>query len=330
MKNNSLLISLLFFSTTAFSQISTEKNSFSDSVTLDLGTRYWYSSSNVKSEGLNNGGVGYGNPSFVINWSNMTANNLEFFGKILDKQSNFFLKGYIGTSLGDGLSGQMTDVDYAPGQKTTSDTTSNAKQLSATYGVLDIGKDFNLSGTKVSPFVGYLYSKQKLQSYGATINEITSGNYSLYNSLGLKVGQVVSDSINPITYETIIQSPRFGFSLNQPVNEKITFDFELAYMPFANIKLNDTHNAAPNYYVVNGSPNVISSGNGWGWGGDVFMNYQVSNTIKVALGYRYQYFELKDQVLSGNFVNGGWNNNSNLQKLSSQKQGVMFSGEYRF
>jgi len=298
--------------------------------TFDVGSRYWYSTTNIKTEGLNNG-ASYGNPSYVIDWSNMTGSNLELFGKMLHSESEYFVKGYVGTNLGNGASGKMSDVDYARGQTTTSVLNTDAKQLSASYGVLDFGKDFKLSNTSISPFVGYFYWKQKSQSYGGTVGAITSGDYTLYNSLGITVGQVLSNSVNVITYETTVNAPRFGFSLNQPVSEKFTVDFELAYMPFANIKLNDTHNAAPNYYVTNGSPNNVSSGQGWGYGSDIYLKYKVSKNTKFGVGFRYQYFELKNQNYSTNLVNGGWNTTTNgLQKLTLEKFGLMLSGEYRF
>ena len=320
----------MLFAQFAYSQTNVDIKSSDSPFTFDVGSRYWYSTTNIKTVGINNG-ASYGNPSYVINWSNMTGNNLELFGKMLHSESEYFVKGYVGTNLGNGDSGKMTDVDYASGQTTTSDTTSSAKQLSASYGVLDLGKDFKLSSTTLSPFLGYFYWKQKSQSYGATINQITSGNYTFYNNMGWTVGQVISNSVNPITYETIVNAPRFGFSLNQPVSEKFTVDFELAYMPFANIKLNDTHNAAPNYYVLNGSPNNVSGGQGWGYGSDIYFKYKVTENTKIGLGFRYQYFELKNQNYSTNLVNGGWSTTANgLQKLTLEKYGLTLSGEYRF
>jgi hypothetical protein len=297
--------------------------------TFDVGSRYWYSTTNIKTEGLNNG-ASYGNPSFVIDWSNMTGSNLELFGKMMHSESEYFVKGYVGTNLGNGDSGKMSDVDYASGQTTTSVLNTDAKQLSVSYGVLDFGKDFKLSNTSISPFLGYFYWKQKSQSYGGTIGAITSGDYTIYNVLGLTVGQVLLNSVNVITYETTVNAPRFGFQLNQPVSEKFTVDFELAYMPFANIKLNDTHNAAPNHYVTNGSPNVVSSGQGWGYGSDIYLKYKVTENTKIGLGFRYQYFELKNQSLSVNLVYNGWNTDATLQKLILEKYGLMLSGEYRF
>lgn len=323
-------LTLIFLTQLTFAQSNVEVKNNDNSFTFDVGSRYWYSTTNIKTEGLNNG-ASYGNPSYVLNWSNMTGSNLELFGKMLHNESDYFAKGYVGTNLGNGNSGQMTDVDYARGQTTTSDTTSSAKQISVSYGVLDLGKDFKVSNTTLSPFLGYFYWKQKSQSYGATINQITSGNYTFYNNMGWTVGQVIPSSVNPITYETIVNSPRVGFTLNQPLSEKFTVDFELAYMPFANIKLNDTHNAAPNYYVTNGSPNNVSSGQGWGYGSDIYLKYKVTENTKIGLGFRYQYFELKNQNYSTNLVNGGWTTTTNgLQKLTLEKYGLMFSGEYRF
>lgn len=325
-----LSLVILLFTQFAFSQTNIEVKNTDNSFTFDVGTRYWYSTTNIKTDGLNNG-ASYGNPSYVINWSNMKGSNLELFGKTLHNDSDYFAKGYVGTNLGNGYSGQMSDIDYASGQTTTSVLNTNAKQLSASYGVLDFGKDLKISNTTISPFLGYFYWKQKSQSYGGTVGAITSGDYTFYNKLGLTVGQVLSNSANVITYETIVNSPRVGFSLNQPISEKFTVDFELAYMPFANIKSNDSHNLAPQIYVTNGSPNVVSSGQGWGYGGDIYLKYKVTDNTKIGLGFRYQYFELKNQSVSSNYVSGGWTNNSNgLQKLTLEKYGLMLSGEYRF
>jgi hypothetical protein len=323
-------ISLILYSQLIFSQTTEILSKNDSSFTFDIGSRYWYSISNTKTTGLNNGSS-YGNPSYVINWSNLKGNNIEFFGKAIHNESKVFVKGLIGTNIGDGMSGQMTDVDYARGQTTTSDLTSSAKQISANNLVIDFGKDYKLSNTTVSPFLGYFYWKQKLQSYGGTINQITSGDYTFYNSIGVTPGQVLPNSTNVLTYETIVNAPRLGFTLNQPLSKKFTVDFEMAYMPFANIKLNDWHNAAPNYYVTNGSPNVTSGGQGWGYGSDLYLKYQISESVKVGLGLRYQYFQLNNQSVSVNLVNGGWSTTNNgLQKLTLEQYGLLLSGEYRF
>jgi hypothetical protein len=321
---------LILFSQLTYSQTNMDGKNSDNAFTFDVGSRYWYSTTNIKLQGINNG-TNFGNPSYVLDWSNMTGSNLELFGKMLHTETEYFVKGYLGTNLGNGYSGKMTDVDYARGQTTTSDTTSSAKQLSASYGAVDFGKDLKFSNTTISPFLGYFYWKQKSQSYGATINPITSGDNSFYNQMGWTAGQVIPNSVNPITYETIVNAPRVGFALNQPVSKKFTVDFELAYMPFANIKLNDTHNAAPNYYRLNGSPNVVSGGQGWGYGSDIFLKYKITENIKIGAGFRYQYFELQNQNLSVNLVNGGWMTTPNgLQKLTLEKYGFLFSGEYRF
>jgi hypothetical protein len=76
---------------------------------------------------------------------------------------------------------------------------------------------------------------------------------------------------------------------------------------------------------------VTSGGQGWGYGSDLYLKYQISESVKVGLGLRYQYFQLNNQSVSVNLVNGGWSTTNNgLQKLTLEQYGLLLSGEYRF
>jgi hypothetical protein len=293
-----------------------------------FGIRYWHAKNNTRFDAYSQDGL-RGNPSATLDWKNLKSNNIEIFGKKMLQKSNYFTKGLVGGNINSASNGQIQDVDYYTGQVTFSDTTSKAKEIHATYFNFDIGKDYELDSITVSPFIGLFYSKQMLESYGATINSINSANHNYYNRMGWTIGQIIPDSIIPFNYQTIIKAPRIGFSLSTPASD-FQIDYEFSLMPYANIKLNDFHNADPTL-VTNAGPNGIATGTGWGYATELTLNYQFTKNSKIGFGFKYQHFILENQDMTFNSVANGWNNlPGSLKHLSVSKYGNLINYQLKF
>ena len=307
---------------------STDKENTAKKHSVEVGIRYWYGKNNTKFDSHSQDAT-KGDPNATLNWTNMKSNNIELLGKVADIDDKYFVKGLIGGNIGSISSGQIQDIDYYAGQTTFADTTSKAKEISASYIYLDVGKDIQLDFLKVSPFIGFFYSKQLLDAYGGTVNAITSGNYWAYNMMGWTVGQVFDDSVKPFNYETIVSTPRVGIAFDKKVGDFETF-LQFVYMPRSHITLNDSHKLDTNK-VTNAGPNAISNGYGFGYAYEFLINYLITDNSKLGVGFKYEEFLMKNKDFRYNTLTSGWYNDvSAMKQLSIKKYGTLLNYQLTF
>ncbi len=246
----------------------------------ELGVRYWLSTGENKhahsAQGVE---PSLGNPTSVLLYENLDANALELFGRGHFAR-NWFLKGLLG--VGRINTGSFDDEDFSAGQVKFSDTTSSVSSGWLSYGTIDIGHQWALrQGTvNLGVFAGYSQWTEQVEASGAT------------DHLGF-IGGDIDRSVQVIANKLTWRALRIGFA-GQFVFGRARLSADLAVIPYAEYRNEDSHvlREAPN--DLGPSPNIIHTGDGYGVQLDAELGYEVYRRTVVALGWRYWYMESRE------------------------------------
>jgi hypothetical protein len=258
----------------------------------------------------------------------MTSNNIEFNAKLTNKKDLFFAKGSVLLGKNTKTSGQIQDTDYAVSDsRTFGDTISEAQVVDNTRFIFDFGKGFKFMSSKLEGFVGYFYSKTKMDALGLLVLPVQDN--TLYNDINWSPGQLLYSNTVGVTYQTIIEAPRIGISFKHLISPKRSIDTQLAYMPNAKMTLNDWHRFSTTK-VVDENPNLIAKGVGNGFSADFDFVNHINKNMSYGLGVRYTYFNMgnAEKLIRG--INGDSITPDGLTGLSVKNFGLLFNFNYGF
>jgi hypothetical protein len=222
----------------------------------------------------------------------------------------------------------MRDTDFMSNTGVSfADSTSNAELSKATKFHLNVGKDLYVEKIKISPFVGWYYSKARMEAFGLTWLPV--GDQSFYASNNLPLGNFVPSSVRDMTYETIISAPRFGVSFHLPVSERVALNFEPVLMPVAKMRLNDWHHLTPDK-VHDAVPNLISKKSGIGYSADISLSYKISDNLNLELGLNFSEFVMRNADTINRMVSGTYFNRDSIKELKINDLGITSGIKYKF
>src|SRR5215208_5946033 len=242
----------------------------------ELGVRYWLSTGETK-HSHNAQGVAptLGNPTSTLTYENLDAHTLEIFGRARFAP-NWFLKGLVGG--GRINTGSFDDEDFAAGQVKTDDTTSSVSSGSLGYGSLDVGHQWTLRGGDINlgVFAGYGQWTEEVEASGLSTTVGSSGS----------IDRSVPVINNRLTWKAL----RIGFA-GQFVFGRARLTADLALIPYAKYREEDSHLLRQSPSDLGPAPNIIHEGEGRGVQFDAEAAYDVYRRTIVALGFRYWYLE---------------------------------------
>lgn len=247
----------------------------------DLGIRYWLSTGETShSHSAQGVAPALGNPTSTLLYENLDANVLELFGR-QNFRNNLFLKGTLG--VGQINVGSFDDEDFNAGQVKFSDTTSSVTQGRIGYGTLDLGYQWVLRGGAVTlgVFAGYGQWTENVDAYGAT------------DHLGF-IGGDISRDVKVISNKVIWKALRVGFAGEFAFGSRTRLSLDLAMIPYAEVRNEDSHHLRQGSNELGPVPNIILEGEGWGVQWDAELRYEIARRTELGVGARYWYMETTD------------------------------------
>ena len=265
----------------------------------ELGLRYWYSEGKTawshNAQMLN---PSLGNPTSVLTYERLKAHALEIHGRTTFRD-NLYIKGYAG--MGNIESGSFDDEDFRAGQVKFSDTTSSVKGDGLSFVSVDLGTDlWRFSNGRAGIFVGYHFWNEYLDAFGivATVPPL---------------GQRLPESVLVISNEATWQSLRLGFAGTWNVGAPTRIALDVAVVPYAHVRNEDSHHLRQSPNDLGPVPNVHNKGDGYGVQLDLEMRHEVQRNLELGAGLRYWWLRARD----GEHTQAGLN--MKLRELESQR-----------
>lgn len=245
----------------------------------DLGVRYWLSTGKTK---LSHNGQEVspilGNPTSVLVYENLDAHVVELFGQ-QDFADILFLKGTVG--LGRVNTGLFDDEDYFAGQVKFLDTTSSVTDGRITYFTVDLGVSAwppRQGRSSFGAFIGFTQWTEDIDAYGVTTTEDLFG-----------IGGDEPNTLLVISNKARWRALRVGFAADLAVAERMRVSLDLAALPYAKVRTDDSHHLRSDLGPV---PNILKTGRGWGVQADAELRYQIVRRVELGLGLRFWHLEV--------------------------------------
>ena len=321
---------------------------FASRWTVELGTRYWYSSGETEWNHTTAGGilvppgivVQAGDPTSVLVYDDLEAHSGEAFFRIDDQQSRLFLKGYAGA--GGVVDGSLDDEDYAfdsGAQVKFSDTLSSVNDGSLAYASIDAGWTFYegrggngrddatmAPGVRFGVFAGYHYWNEHVHAYGVSCNADDFGNLAPFSNCQAPPGtQVVSSSIKVISNDVTWHSVRLGLDGTWQINNRIGLSGEVAWIPYAVMDNDDSHHLRTDPADLGPVPNIRHDGTGYGVQLEAVLSAQLTERFGVGVGGRYWHLESDGTVEFGSPAFAS----EELNDFDSTRYGVFVQGSVK-
>jgi len=291
-----------------------------------IGLRYWYAVNKTKFQS-HNLDTSLGNPNATIDWDGIKTHQLELFTKN-NISNGVYSKALIGFKVSQ-KSGSMRDIDFLVNQVSYIDSSSTARNDRNNHLSIDLGNDFYFEESRLSPFIGFYYQRNRVDAYGGVLNPVN--NNTFYNAMGWASGMSNIVTVIDMTYETIVKSPRVGMNGTYALNKFNSLDYEVAYYHRPKILLNDTHYYSMSTKINDGNPNGISTGYGTGYGAEAIFNHLVTENTKIGVGLRYLQFRLTNKDMIFNTTASGWVNSAlGLKDLTLKQYGLLFNLEFKY
>lgn len=259
---------------------------------FEAGLRYWYSKGDTKF-GFANGNPLFGNPTSTLDWDGVPAHSGEVFARIDHRPTGLFVKGVLGG--GSIKGGEIVDRDFLVNQVSFSDTTSSIGKGTLRYGIIDAGISIDVPNAplRVGIFGGYHYWTTSMTAYGVRCNPDNLGN--LFCPAG---ATVVPFDTATLAYEPTWHAARVGVDAKMMITSSLSLSGEVAWIPFATLKNNDSHLLRQGMADLGPAPNVLtSSGQGNGVAAELFLNWHVMNHLEVGVGVRYWEFSTNESTV---------------------------------
>ena len=309
--------------------LATDAPKLQNSFNVEIGAKYVYTKNTTILKTHHNQINGNaGETSAKLDWNSIYSHGVELSAKIVSQDTNFYSKGALLIDKSFNKSGEMRDTDFMSITRVSiADSTSIAELSKGLKLNINFGKDFYLDKTTISPFIGWYYAKDRMEAFGLTWLPV--GDRTLYNTYNLSLGEFVPKTIRDMTYETIINAPRLGISIQHPLSERFSINVEPVFMPFARMRLNDWHHLTPDK-VHDALPNLISKKVGVGYSADVALNYKFSEKTHVGVGINYSEFTMRNADTINRMVSGTNIMHDSIKNLRIQNLGLVSSFKYRF
>ncbi|MDI9819310.1 MULTISPECIES: omptin family outer membrane protease [unclassified Legionella] len=290
-----------------------------------VGLRYWYSTGNSSWNHDPSGVEPFlGNPGSVLSYDDMDAHSGEIFFQLTHK-TGLFAKGFLAT--GSIKNGNLNDKDYLSGQVRFSDTTSSLRNGDLDYLSIDFGGNFYENNSldqrnsvylkRVGGFAGYFYWQEDVHAYGVRCNPDDFG--------GLFCGPPgfieTPYSTNVLSNKARWRSFRIGLTADVNLHPKFTLNGEIAYVPIAHLKNEDSHHMRSDLGPV---PNILMDANGQGFMADLIASYKITSQLNIGVGARYWEFISEGSILFANTVS------LPLNDFKSKRYGVFVQASYAF
>jgi hypothetical protein len=247
----------------------------------DLGIRYWLSTGeNKHSHNAQGLFPSTGNPTSVLTYQNLDANVVELFGREIFAR-DWFLKGNLGW--GRINTGSFRDEDFFAGQVKFSDTTSSVPSGWLAYGSIDVGRQWVLreGGVRLGVFAGYSQWSEYVDAYGATDTIDGSDN--------------IGRDVKVISNKVIWKALRVGFAGEVGIGSRTWLSLDLAAIPYAKVRNEDSHHLRTDPDDLGPVPNIIIEGRrGYGVQADAELRYEIFRRTELGLGVRYWYLRSTD------------------------------------
>ncbi|MBI1212737.1 MAG: outer membrane beta-barrel protein [Alphaproteobacteria bacterium] len=239
---------------------------------FESGMRYWASSGKFQWD------VGLLPPNSVVNdtlisrltYRGLTAHSAELFENI-ETPWNIFAKATIG--IGAVVDGEDNDEDWNfGGSDAYSNTISHDRDGHLSYANVDLGYNF-LTGEsfKIGAFAGFSYFEERWDSFGCI--QIADPN--------LGCSPAFPDNIIVGTENVRWDALRLGFNGSMRLSNDLTFNANLAYLPYAEFTGRDNHLLRTFSFFID------QAGSGEGVQLEGSLDYKVSNRFSLGLGGRY-------------------------------------------
>jgi outer membrane protease len=279
----------------------------------ELGVRYWLSTGmSERSHNAQGAAPGLGNPTSVLTYERLDAHALELHARKRFGE-RWFVRGNAG--LGWIRNGSLDDEDFLAGQRKFSDSTSTVKGNRLSYASIDVGRDFwALRGgrTTIGLFAGYHHWAERLDAYGASFSVNLLGNAD------------VGESVPVITNEVTWRALRFGMAASWRFNPKLRLALDVALVPYAEVRDDDSHYLRTAPSDLGPTPNIIMEGHGSGVQLDLDLRYALRDAWEIGAGLRHWWL----RATSGSRQAAG--TNLPLNELESQRTGLTLSVSKRW
>jgi hypothetical protein len=250
----------------------------------ELGVRYWLSTGETKHS--HNAQVlfpGAGNPTSVLTYENLDAHVFEAHARTRFG-GNWFLKGNAGLAMIN--TGSFDDEDYFAGQVKFLDTTSSVKEGRISYFTIDVGRyEWSLHGGKTTfgAFVGFSQWTEDVDAFGIRTTVDTEG-----------FGIDAPDSLLVISNKARWRSLRLGLAADLALAAKTRLGIDLAFIPYAQLRNEDSHHLRTDPSDLGPVPNIIHEGKGRGVQFDAELRHTVYRRTELGVGFRYWYVKATD------------------------------------
>jgi hypothetical protein len=287
---------------------------------FEAGARYWYSSG-AMNFGFSNGHPLFGSPTSTLDWQGLNAHSGEVFARLDHIPSGVFVKGMLGG--GTVANGHIDDRDFFVTQFKFSDTTSQVNSGNLSFAMVDAGWAFwPVPNLKLGFFAGYHYWHEKATAYGLRCNMVSF--------LGCPAPGAVVEGFETAVgiYEPTWHAVRLGFEGKVAINERWSVSGEIAAVPYASLRNDDSHLLRQSADDLGPAPNVVSrSKYAYGVEAEVFANYAVTRNIEIGAGVRYWGLATRN---GGVRFGPDFATNNTLNNFDHQRYGILVQAKGRF
>ena len=272
---------------------------------FEAGVRYWLSTGeSVRSHNAQEAFPAFGNPTSVLTYEALEAHTFELHAR-KGFGERWFVRGNAG--LGWVRGGGFDDEDFFAGQVKFSDSTSVVRGNRIAYGGIDVGRDlWTLGGgaTTIGLFVGLHQWSERLDAYGAVF------------TIG---GSTIEQSVPVISNEVTWRSLRLGVTASARFNPRTRLTVDLAWVPRADVRDEDSHYLRTSPTDLGPTPNIILEGKGHGMQLDLEVRHRIGEHWDLGVGMRHWWL----RATRGERFAGGIG--LPLTELESQRSGATFS-----
>jgi hypothetical protein len=294
----------------------------SRSYAYQVGTRYWYSWGRI-GFAFSNGDPLFGSPTSTLDWKWLSAHTGEIFGRVDHEPSGWFVKGLVG--FGTVVGGEIIDRDFVAQQFSFSDTTSDVKDGSVAYAMIDVGWAYwPVPDIRIGFFGGYHFWRENVTAFGVRCNAVSLP----INFCGAPGSVPIPFNVAVLRYEPTWHVLRVGVEGKAAITDRWSVAGEIAAVPFAVVQNKDSHLLRQDFTDLGPAPNVITDSKyALGIAAEMFINYAVTPNIEVGAGVRYWgLVSINGDVSFGPAFVGGFELNS----FDQQRIGGLFQVKGKF
>ena len=308
---------------------------FASRWTVEVGTRYWYSSGETKWDHNASGTFpALGNPSSVGTYSDLTAHSGEGFLRV-DHDNGLFLKGYLGG--GAVVDGNGDAEDYLAGQVKNFDASAELKDGELVYFNADIGFTFFDStrrhevvhndapspGFRLAAFTGFHYWNESIDAFGAQCNPDDVGGANC----GAPGSIAVPFSTRALTNDVTWSSLRVGFYGEAQLTGRVKLSGEAAWVPYTHMDADESRYLRTGATDLGPVPNVLFDGSGHGFMLESIATFDLTRRFSLGVGGRYWHLESDGTVEFG--PNATAPEEHPLNNFDSTRYGVFVQGSVK-